>query len=267
MREEKERLRLEAKKKREGRAERRRADGKFFVIQSGDIAYIPDSDPLEELPAPRRASISKSMEVAAQPLDPPSSSQVEAIETPSLNQPPASHRKGGRPPNSRKGKLGKNQYTKDKDLQDGDDQSPGRSQSRDVPRGEDNGNPSSRGSINEGKPGKSKTSGHSKITMTDMKKRVAAILEFIHRTQLEMAGGDETATPGGRAAEKMMLDLVDGLQREGMPTIRVNGDEGGEPKEGKAGEMTPTKDFKELTCAEMMAVLRKQLIKWQKDFT
>jgi hypothetical protein len=196
----------------------------------------------------------------AQPLDPPTSSQVATPDSPPPNPPPStSHRKGGRPPNSRKGKLGKNQYTKDRDLQDGDEQSPARSQSRDVPRGDDNGTISgNKGSNSEGKPGKSKSS-NSKVSMGDMKKRVAAILEFISRTQVEMAG--EVMSPTSNdAAARVIRDIADGL-----PMIKVNGNSDG-AKDGGAADASPDKEFKDLSCLEMMDVLTRQLVKWQKEF-
>lgn len=229
MREERERSRLEAKKKREGRAERRRVD---------------DSDPAEELPL-ARVSMTKSTETPTQNLDPPASSQVATPDTPPANQlPTSSHRKGGRPPNSRKGKLGKNQYTKDRDLQDGDDHSPGRSQSRDVVRNEENGHPSGgKGSINEGKSGKSKASS-SKITMSDMKKRAAGLLDFISRTQIEMA---KETVDGDMIVKNPVVEAP-----EGIPTIKI----------GESNENA----FENLSCLEMMDVLAKKLIKWQNEF-
>lgn len=221
------------------------------------LMIIPaiDSDPSEELPLAARASVSKSTEVAAQPLDPPPSSQAATPDTPPP-PPSTSHRKGGRPPNARKGKLGKNQYTKDRDLQEGDDLSPHRSMSRDVPRGDDNGHTSgNKGSNSEGKPGKSKNN-TSKVTMGDMRKRVGAILDYISRTQLEMAG--EAMSPAtADAAEKTIRGIADGL-----PMIKVNGENGDEPK----AEENSKKEFKDLTCLEMMDVLTRQLVKWQKEF-
>jgi hypothetical protein len=225
-----------------------------------ELTPLVDSDPAEELPAPR-PSVAKSTEIAAQPLDPPSTSHPATPDIPSSNQ-LVSHRKGGRPPNSRKGKLGKNQYTKDKD-QDGDGQSPARSQSRDVARGDDSSHSNNKGVANEGKSGKSKGAGNSKVTMSDMKKRVAAILEFISRTQLEMAGGMGPVTEASvQKADKAVRELADSLQGEDMPTIRVNDT----ADEAKDGEATPTKDFKDLSCVEMMDVLTRQLVKWQREF-
>ncbi|KAE9365361.1 hypothetical protein N431DRAFT_430865 [Stipitochalara longipes BDJ] len=246
LREELERSRQEAANKRKGRAERRRID---------------DSDPSEELPLAARV-VTKTTEDTAQPLDPPSSSQVAAPDTPPPSVPSTSHRKGGRPPNSRKGKLGKNQYTKDRDQPDGDDPSPNRSQSRDVLRGDDNGHtPGTKGPGNEGsKPGKSKST--SKVTMSDMKKRVAAILDFITRTQFEMAG-ESMSLASGEAAEKMIRNIADGL-----PMIKVNGDKRIDGSKGsEPGDANANKDFKDLSCLEMMDVLTRQLVKWQKEFT
>jgi hypothetical protein len=245
--------------KREGRAERRRIYGEAaYTYQLTPTYTVLDSDPAEELPA-------KSTEIAAQPLDPPSS-QVAPLDTPPSNQ-SGSQKKGGRPPNSRKGKLGKNQYTKDKDIQDVDGQSPPRSQSRDVSRGDDNSHSGSKGPMTEGKPGRPKSTGTSKVTMSDMRKRVAAILEFISRTQLEMAGGmGPIAEDSVQKAGKRVRDLAESLHGEDMPTIRVNEDKAEEGTEGKADEGTPSKDFKNLSCVEMMDVLTRQLVKWQKEF-
>lgn len=261
LREERERTRQEAASKRKGRAERRRIDGTFDKPSTA-IVYLrdtADSDPAEELPLATRVTVTKVTEVAAQPLDPPTSSQAATPDTPPATLPTTSHRKGGRPPNARKGKLGKNQYTKDRDNQDGDDHSPHRSQSRDVQRGDDNGHGSgNKGSNSEGKPSKSKSAG-SKISMGDMRKRVAAILDYISRTQLELAG--EALSPSTTdAAEKTIRGIADGL-----PMIKVNGEKDHESKSDESGDPA-NKDFKDLTCLEMMDVLTRQLVKWQKEF-
>lgn len=200
--------------------------------------------------------MTRTTEATAQPLDPPPSSQVEAPDTPPPNQPPVSHKKGGRPPNARKGKLGKNQYTRDRDIQD-ENQSPHRSQSRDVARTDEGSHNSGiKASASEGKPGKSKGI-NSKIAMTDMKKRVTGILDFISRTQLELAGESMSPT-AGEAAHKLIRGIADGL-----PTIKVNGDNS---KAGNAGDGDAAKEFKDLSCLEMMDVLTRQLVKWQNEF-
>jgi hypothetical protein len=98
--------------------------------------------------------------------------------------------------------------------------------------------------------------------MSDMKKRVAAILEFITRTQFEMAG-ESMSLASGEAAEKMIRNIADGL-----PMIKVNGDRRMDgSRESESGDSTVNKDFKDLSCLEMMDVLTRQLVKWQKEFT
>jgi hypothetical protein len=90
--------------------------------------------------------------------------------------------------------------------------------------------------------------------MTDMRKRVTAILDFISRTQIEMA---ESISPAsGEAAQNLIMGIADGL-----PMIKVNGEKGDE-----SNEQSQTKEFKDLSCLEMMDVLTRQLVKWQKEF-
>ncbi|KAF7955721.1 hypothetical protein EAE96_004645 [Botrytis aclada] len=241
LREERERSRLEAANKRKGRAERRR---------------IEDSEPIEETP-PAIKPPSKNPEVSAQPPDPPPVSQTIAPDTPPPVLPPVSHKKGGRPPNPRKGKSGKNQYTREKD--DNNAQSPNRSQSRDIPRTDDNvQTTTSRASHNESKTSKAKTSVGSKISMAEMRKRATNILDFISRTQIELAA-DPSILPSGSGAEKSIRGLVE----ETLPMIQLNGANG---KQVARGESETPKEFKDLTCLEMMDILTRQLVKWQKEY-
>ena len=211
LRDERERLRAEAANKRKGRADRRRVDGMSYPQPMGNV-FLPtfsDSDPSEEPPVMGRTAANKTSDPTSQPPDPPASSQVgQPDASPASQSQSTSHKKGGRPPHGRKGKLGKNQYTRDKDQNDGDEQSPGRSQSRDVGRGDENGhNSNSRTTNSDGKLGKSKSNSGTKITMLDMKRKVSAMLDFISRTQLEMAGESLTPT-NGEATEKIIRSLA-----------------------------------------------------------
>ncbi|RQM07452.1 hypothetical protein DH86_00002908 [Scytalidium sp. 3C] len=248
IREEKERSRLEAANKRKGRAERRRAE---------------DSDAADELPLAARSATNKTAETPVPPPEPPSSVAAVPPDTPPSLQTPvaSSHKKGGRPPNSRKGKQGKNQYTKDRDLADGSDRSPNRSQSRDLARTDETTHASgNRSSNTEGRTGKSKSSNISKITMGDMKKRVAAMLDFISRTQLEMAG-DSMSPTNGDLVEKTIRVMA-----ESLPVVKVIGESGEPTNDGESQDSNASKDFKDLSCLEMMDVLTRQLVKWQKEF-
>ncbi|EPE36949.1 FYVE/PHD zinc finger [Glarea lozoyensis ATCC 20868] len=259
MREEKEKIRQEAASKRKGRAERRRLDGELVSQHYDETCTYNgelDSDPSEEIPLASRISTTKAVvETPIQPLDPPQPFNPAIPDTPPAVQPPVSHKKGGRPPNSRKGKLGKNQYTKDRDLQEGSNPSPQRSQSRDVPRAEESSNGiMTKSSHHEGKASKSKIPG-SKISMADARKRVGSILDYISRTQLEMAG--ESVSPiTTDSAEKTIRGVADGL-----PMIKVNGKSGTED----GAEEASKKEFEDLSCVEMMDNLTRQLVKWQKE--
>lgn len=265
LREEKERQRIEAANKRKGRADRRRVDGMVDIISSEHIdeLTLPDSDPSDETPAPGRTSAKDS-----QPADPPPSSQGAPPTSPTTQSQPNSHKKGGRPPHGRKGKLGKNQYTRDRDQHlDGDEQSPGRSQSRDVGKSDENGQAPSTRTNSDSKPGKAKAASGNKVTMADMKRKVAAMLDFISRTQLEMVG--ESLTPTHAESTQ---NLMKGLAGSIMPLLKNSDENEGERGEDKGGgegadeKKEPEKDFNDLTLLEMMDHLTGQLVKWQNQF-
>lgn len=98
--------------------------------------------------------------------------------------------------------------------------------------------------------------------MNEMKRRVAAILEFISRTQLEMASsaaGDNTP-PVGNGMESATATVLRGLM-EDLPGISMNG--GGGEKDNNGGKEKP---FADLTSLEMMDVLTRKLVLWQKEF-
>ncbi|KZZ89654.1 transcriptional regulator Cti6 [Moelleriella libera RCEF 2490] len=226
----KERQRLEAANKRKGRAERRRGDA--------------DSDLSEELP-PVCAKTG-----LQNPPEPPSKeespSNLQAPGTPPTTHSTvgSSHKRGGR--SNRRGK-GKNQYTKDRDLDEG---SPARSVSRDIQKGDEattTGHPKS--SVTEHKSSKAKANPANKMSMVDMKRRVAAIMEFISRTQVDLATeAPLSQTSSGRQTPQETAD-----------TVQTNGD-------AVNGNHTSPSDgdrFRELNCMEMMDVLTRDMVKWQ----
>jgi hypothetical protein len=99
----------------------------------------------------------------------------------------------------------------------------------------------------------------SKVTMPDMKRKVAAYLDFISRTQVELAG------------EK--------LPETGTNTPKVNGDAapGSGPEAGTANgasiaapenlhDAEPEREFTELNCIEMMDRLTRTMVKWQQKY-
>ncbi|KAK7985216.1 hypothetical protein PG988_002838 [Apiospora saccharicola] len=272
-REEQERKRVEAANKRKGRAERRRADGMTAAttitakLHNADVGVDLDSDPSDEMPSSTRAVVSRTTE-SVQPPDPPVSSQP-APDTPPANPPPsASHKKKAAPQPRKKGR---NQYTKDRDANEHED-SPARSMSRDITRNQDDHHvahtkPSISEPHNKHSNSKAKGGMSSKITMSDLKRRANGILEFISRTQVELANEplSEKNSPHQRATD-------DGTAAD-MPPIHVNGTQVSYEK--GCGDLAvtklttsavPSKDFKDMTCVEMMDSLTRDLVKWQKEF-
>ncbi|KAI1116742.1 hypothetical protein F5Y14DRAFT_54026 [Nemania sp. NC0429] len=265
-REEQERKRAEAASKRKGRAERRRADGKFI---SGHITVLiarlmaADSDPSDELPLAVRAVTQRATESAqppelpAPPTQPPPDTPPIPEAPPTANKKKAAHSK----------KKGRNQYTKDRDHDHED--SPVRSTSRDVSRNADERGAHTKSTPHEGASKHSKARGGatSKITMTDMKRRVNGILEFITRKQVELANDP-------------LSDLIPsasriGAQDKSHPTTKPNGNS----LSTKPGETDPTINgavgsgptdplsvFKDMSCVEMMDSLTRDLMKWQQEY-
>lgn len=291
LREEREKARLEAANKRKGRAERRRVDGTLSpssscpppfpihsVARSFTNSLFADSDNGHEIPIlpPPRLLIEKAH--TAPEVD---ETQASAHETPN-NSPPTKTpaekpKKGGRPPHPRKGKAGKNQYTRDTDG------TPARSASRDVTSRDEpnmeNNRTSGRLARNDadgerphtgrGRPGTGQGNhkGGHKVSMLDMRRRVAGMLDFISRTQIEMAEAGEVATPEETGREDVMRGIMNGM----MPAIKaanagVDTTETEDDKE-KEGPKEKSSKFKELGLLEMMDVLTGELVKWQKAYT
>ncbi|KAL2138199.1 hypothetical protein VTI28DRAFT_7285 [Corynascus sepedonium] len=257
--EDKERQRAETANKRKGRPERRRAD---------------DSDPSEELPLATRAAASKAAQ-SSELSNGTAATITEAVQSPATAEPPnASNPAPDTPPTitvqtkadkkrSHK-KKGRNQYTRDRDAHD--DDSPARSQSRDIQKDD-------HGVQSTGKTGgesgsktnaKSKGGMSSKITMNDMKRRAAALLDFISRTQVELAG-ESLSGPGagavngtnGSSSTGSDKHLIPPESAANNPPVLALGD---------AGDSAPAREFKELGCMEMMDSLTRRLVKWQQQY-
>ncbi|SPQ19564.1 d72378f3-8ffd-4bcc-8ce4-89a6da7ae54d [Thermothielavioides terrestris] len=256
--EERERQRAETANKRKGRADRRRAD---------------DSDPSEELPLAARAVQSKTAQAQATGNSNAASVTTEAVQPPAAAEPPPSSNPAPDTPpqvtvqsksdkkRSHK-KKGRNQYTRDRDGHDED--SPARSQSRDIQK-DDHGPPSGGKAAGEGGGGKasSKSKGgmSSKITMNDMKRRAAALLDFISRTQVELAGESFTGPTAGTGSST--LGSVAAASKDAQ-----SGAGGDAPVSApdENGEGRQEKEFTELGCMEMMDSLTRRLVKWQQQY-
>lgn len=272
-RDERERQRAEAAKKRNGRAERRRADGSTpvstILVKGAEAQLDTDSDPSEELPLAARAAANRitnekatvtatesKLELVLPPEAPPSSQPTP--DTPPTSAPLPSTSKSKRP---KKGK-GRNQYTKDREARE--DLSPARSHSRDV-QGHDNthGHHPKAGEGSSKSHPRVKGGFNSKVSMADMRRKAHAMLDYISRTQVEMAG-EVTPPNNGNDSQRPSSDAV--------PQVKVNGAAAAEQRRpeitnGEASKLGDIpKDFKELSSVEMMDRLTRDLVKWQNQF-
>ncbi|QLI72425.1 uncharacterized protein G6M90_00g091620 [Metarhizium brunneum] len=231
--EDRERQRQEAANKRKGRAERRRAE---------------DSDLSEEMPL--AASKAVSLKPAESPSKEESPSVAQAPGTPPPAHPTASssHKRGARA--NKRGK-GRNQYTKDRDQ---DDESPARSMSRDIQKGDEATTTGhSKSSVNEHKTSRAKASATNKMSMLDMKRRVAAIMEFISRTQVDLAA--EASFSQSSSGRETPQEKPEPSQTNGNT---VN---------GHTPDPFDMSRFKGLSCMEMMDVLTRVMVKWQNQYS
>ncbi|SZF01617.1 unnamed protein product [Blumeria hordei] len=249
---EREKSRIDVGNKRSNRVERRRTD---------------DPETMEETSVDTRFSANKGFVPnntinSSQPMDLTKNSQNILVESSHPTQAATCQKKIGRPPNSRKGKVNKSQYSKDRDLQDHNELQSNRQQSRDFSKSEELTHYScSWGIPGEGKVSRSKGNPN-KITMADMKRRVTMILDFISRTQLEMAS-EPTLSETKNSVQNPVQPIID--------KISIKRFEGGDRQKSSNndtchGSAKPDRDFKDLSCRDMMDVLTKQLIKWQKEF-
>ncbi|KAK0723802.1 hypothetical protein B0T21DRAFT_414167 [Apiosordaria backusii] len=282
-REEKERQRQEAANKRKGRAERRRADGtaSTIFVKVSEAHTDADSDPSEELPLAARAVVSKAVAPVVVGGTSTGETVGEAVQQPSgseQQQPPASQPTPDSPPTpaasqaktdkkkSHKRK-GRNQLTRD------DEASPARSVSRDIQKDEHP--PSGKGHHHHGdgvgKSGQPRSRGgmSSKVSMNDMKRRAAALLDFISRTQVELAG--ETAEEDTASTDVAKATTANPTSAPAAS----NGSNGTAADDSTQNTATaaPTSapesqemEFRELGCVEMMDSLTRRLVKWQQEY-
>ncbi|KAI2639254.1 hypothetical protein GGS21DRAFT_420536 [Xylaria nigripes] len=246
-REEQERKRAEAASKRKGRAERRRAD-----------------DPSEEVPLAVRNVTTRTTEPTL-PSDPPAPPSQPPLETTPIPQAPATSSKKK---STQSKKKGRNQYTKDRD--NDHEESPARSIPRDVAKNADEtGTNSTKGTSHEatGKQGKGRGGVNSKITMSDMRKRVNGILEYITRKQVELANDP--------LSDSMSSPSRAGTEDDSISAARVNSDSSGTKPIGETPSTNITANsgptdqiamFKAMSCVEMMDSLTRDLMKWQQEF-
>ena len=271
-REEKEKQRQEAANKRKVRADRRRAEGMdtAILVKGSEAHADADSDPSEELPlATARAAVAAKVAEPPQPVEPPAA-VLPTPDTPptSITLVGSSHKRSGRiHPKKLKGR---NQYSKD--VEGEIDDSPARSMSRDPQKVDDSATsvpakPPSSDNHNKSGP-KGKNNVGNKLSMGDMKRRATAFMDFITRTQVELAGD---ATAESRSSGQSSPQEGGSSNGGAVPRIRVNGDsnaQNGVPQENGTTSLSSSggKDFKDLDCIEMMGVLARDLTAWQNKY-
>ncbi|EOA84652.1 uncharacterized protein SETTUDRAFT_163535 [Exserohilum turcica Et28A] len=220
---ERETQRNEAANRRKGRAERRKGD-----------------DPEDPEPTPTPA--------AEEPPMPPQAPEPAVPEPPAVEPKPMPvPRRGGRPPQKSRGRLGRNQYSRDTapatngtSPKNDTAQSPQTS----ATNGMSNGHDSSDGAAGQ-KPTKTKNWRLQKLSWNDIRRPAGAMQSYIAQRQVEMA-----------TAEKHM-SVAPAVQ----PAIdATNGD--ALPPAAKDEDADLAK-FKDLSTTQMMDFLSRDLVHWQ----
>ncbi|KAI4094356.1 MAG: hypothetical protein LQ348_000252 [Seirophora lacunosa] len=251
--------RLDAANKRNGRAERRRVD---------------ESDPSEKTIS--RTTSSKGRDQA--PVETPPASQTQP-------RPKASHhKKTGRPP-ARRGRVGRNQYTRDRER-------PGSPKNANDATSPANSNSSKEGhqsprvnghSHETGKQSKVRHMNPNRTTMNDMKRRAAGILEFIGRTRVEMAAevpllsalksasasasSSSSSSSNALATAKPPVTPPESAQITSSKDSRVW--QLGDQQQSKLAAFSAELDldqFKHLDTLEMMEILTGKIVQWQEEY-
>ena len=181
-----------------------------------------------------------------------------------------SHKKGGRPP-TRRGRLGRNQYSKDRDPPDPNlnVHSPRSNYSQDGDNAHVNGAVNGSGlaeSNGLGKPSRPRHMNPNRTTMNDMKRRVAAILEFISHTQVEMAGMDTSRSRSNtQNSTKTSTATPPDSNGNGKASVAFKNISTILAALGDA-ETVDEEAYRNLSAVEMMEVLTKRLMRWQREY-
>ena len=264
-----EKERADAPSGRKGRAERRRGDGNVPLELTKHLTLLKLPH-LESDPSPQPLSRTVSSRVA--------NTSSALFAAPALpDHPPAKavQRKTGRPP-AKRGRVGRNQYTKDRDLPAEipiTTISPARSNnSHDGQIGtlQSNGGSTGSGFADSngfGKPSKPRHMNFNRTSMNDMKRRVAGILEYISHTQVEMAGvGPPSATKLSTSTNTPPES--NGKRADGHGNTSKRGMNGEERVNAALLDLDGVSEqaFAALSSVAMMEVLTRRLMKWQTEY-
>jgi hypothetical protein len=173
----------------------------------------------------------------------PSATETPIPDTPTADPKPApAPRRGGRPPQKARGRLGRNQYSRDTVPATN-----GTSPKNDIAQspqattnGASNGHDSSDGTAAQ-KPAKTKNWRLQKLSWNDIRRPAGAMQSYIAQRQVEMATGEKH----GSVAPAV------------QPATATNGE--APAKE----EDTDLAKFKDLSTTQMMDFLSRDLVHWQ----
>lgn len=222
---------------------------------------VPTSPELPSAPAP-----------ASEPVETPASQ-------PSPDTPPTStipivnnsHKKLTRPSNKKA--KGRGHHTRDREDHEG---SPARSQSEKGPKATEENTIHNHVKSDHAKAGhynkNARSHANSKISIAEMNRRANVMMEFITRTQLDMAGEAYTQRHpnrrSGDANQFLLAPNSDEISRTFAANIDTNSNSNSiSASNGVNGMKANTnQDFKDLNSMEMMDFLSREIIQWQKEY-
>jgi hypothetical protein len=189
--------------------------------------------------------------------------------------------------NARTGRrLGRNQYTRDRDLANGDGDTPMRDVGHDANgSGNGRGSPHHNGINGEsGRSSKAKTH-PARTSLNEMKRRVAAILEFVGQMQTQSSrqsnSGKETKSGSGSNSEKStpvtgalgVVGLMKAVQAASDHVAgEVDGDDSSDATANGNGlvvgklKLRDEGEFRAMGSTEMMESLTRELMDWQQVY-
>ena len=178
------------------------------------------------------------------------------------------HRKTGRPP-ARRGRLGRNQYSRDLPPNGDSCASPSRDRSHDA-HGQTisppQANPGGAGGINgeSGRSSRPKYHNPTRTSMNEMKRRVAGILEFVGRMQTDRQS--QSSSVGAGETISKANGTTNGISTASVPAPGPGGP--GLVNAVEASLATPVhagkaKNFGSMASGEMMETLTQELMHWQ----
>lgn len=180
--------------------------------------------------------------------------------------PAASGKKNARP--TRRNKVGRNQYTRERDAA-----ADARAEAARAVHSRDGDGVNGEAVVqllpNGSKPSKPKHMNPTRTSMNELRKRAAGILEYISRTQVEMAGertpsGSQTPSKSSSRTPGVKSSTLNGASKLGSE-VQDNHSAHREVKgeEGTAESNVVPEAFKQMNTLQMMDVLTREIVHWQ----